>query len=195
MNQPKSLEEFWEVNQRYADQLKVLRETILTCGLSETFKWAFPTYTLKGKNLIAIGAFKDHFAIWFFQGVFLLDSANVLNNAQEGKTKAMRHWKFDSNQKLDLDLIRAYIYEAIDNHKAGKAITVKVDTSYQMPELLEKELRNKQLDNAFYDLLKGKQKEFATYISEAKQEKTRLNRLTKIIPLILEGKGLNDKYR
>jgi uncharacterized protein YdeI (YjbR/CyaY-like superfamily) len=60
---------------------------------------------------------------------------------------------------------------------------------------LEKELRNKQLDNTFYDLSKGKQKEFATYISEAKQEKTKLNRLTKIIPLILEGKGLNDKYR
>ena len=32
-------------------------------------------------------------------------------------------------------------------------------------------------------------------IGNAKQEKTRISRLEKAIPMILEGKGLNDKYR
>ena len=46
--------------------------------------------------------------------------------------------------------------------------------------------------NAF---TKGRQREFADYINEAKQEKTRLARLEKVIPLILDNVGLNDKYR
>jgi uncharacterized protein YdeI (YjbR/CyaY-like superfamily) len=33
------------------------------------------------------------------------------------------------------------------------------------------------------------------YINEAKQEKTKANRLEKIKPMILSNIGLNDKYR
>lgn len=47
---PKSLDEFWKVNLHYAKQLEVLRSIILDCGLGETFKWAFPTYTLGKKK-------------------------------------------------------------------------------------------------------------------------------------------------
>ncbi|MDA8930558.1 DUF1801 domain-containing protein [Bacteroidia bacterium] len=67
----KSLDEFWEVNAHHKAQLNTLRTIIMSCGLTETFKWAFPTYTLGGKNVVALGSFKVHYAIWFFQGVFL----------------------------------------------------------------------------------------------------------------------------
>jgi uncharacterized protein YdeI (YjbR/CyaY-like superfamily) len=52
-----------------------------------------------------------------------------------------------------------------------------------------------ELDAIFNSLTKGKQREFAEYISDAKQQKTKLNRLQKIIPLIQQNIGLNDKYR
>ncbi|MDB9883220.1 DUF1801 domain-containing protein [Bacteroidia bacterium] len=90
MKMPKSLEEFWEANKKYNKQLKALRQVTLDCGLSETFKWSFPTYTCKGANLINIAGFKNHYGIWFFQGFFLSDEAKVLTNSQKGKTKAMR---------------------------------------------------------------------------------------------------------
>ena len=44
-------------------------------------------------------------------------------------------------------------------------------------------------------MTKGKQREYADYVSDAKLEKTRLRRVEKILPLISSGVGLNDKYR
>ena len=41
----------------------------------------------------------------------------------------------------------------------------------------------------------GKRKEYAAYVIEAKREETKVKRLEKIKPMILEGIGLNDKYR
>jgi uncharacterized protein YdeI (YjbR/CyaY-like superfamily) len=41
----------------------------------------------------------------------------------------------------------------------------------------------------------GKQREYCEYISEAKRDATKLKRLEKIIPMIIEGVGLNDKYK
>lgn len=195
MQMPKNLAEFWEVNEHHSKQLSVLRESILSCGLEETFKWAFPTYTLKGKNVVAIGSFKDHFAIWFFQGVFLVDTAKMLSNAQEGKTKAMRHWKFTPTDKLEVDLIKTYVLEAIENSLAGKEVKVERKQGYEMPPELEEALKNKELHSHFFALTEGKQREYANYIAEAKQDKTKLSRVEKITPVILGGKGLNDRYR
>ena len=47
----------------------------------------------------------------------------------------------------------------------------------------------------FEKLTPGKQKEYIEYINSAKKEETKKDRLEKITPLILEGKGLNDKYK
>jgi uncharacterized protein YdeI (YjbR/CyaY-like superfamily) len=196
MKMPKSLEEFWDVNEHHGSELQVLRKIILDCGLVETFKWAFPTYTLNKKNILSLGSFKEHYAIWFFQGVFLRDEAKVLSNAQEGKTKAMRHWKFISGDDLDVDLIKTYVLEAIDNQKKGLEVKVQRDTNYEMPPELKIKLdSDANLLEAFFQLTTGKQKEYANYIADAKQETTKLKRIDKITPMILEGKGLNDKYK
>ena len=55
--------------------------------------------------------------------------------------------------------------------------------------------QNDNLNSSFKALTKGKQKDYNEYIDEAKQEKTKISRLEKIIPLILDGKGLHDKYK
>ena len=196
MQMPKSIEEFWEVNQHHSQQLQGLRNTILDCGLDETYKWAFPTYTYKGKNLVSIASFKEHYAVWFFQGVYLKDDANLLTNAQEGKTKAMRQWKVLTDDTIDTDLLKTYVLEAIDNCIAGKEVKIVRDTSYDLPIELENRLGKKpELNEAFFSLTPGKQKEYANYISEAKQDATKLKRIKKISPMILSGMGLNDKYR
>ena len=62
----------------------------------------------------------------------------------------------------------------------------------QLKETLEK---NSKLHTSFNAFSLYKQKEFAEYINEAKQEKTKRNRLEKILPMIEKGMGLNDAYR
>lgn len=196
MKWPKSIEEFWEVNVKYQRELQLLRHVMLDCGLKEEFKWSFPTYTWNKKNIVALGGFKNHYALWFFQGVFLNDESNVLTNAQEGKTKAMRHWKMMKDEDVDLDLVKSYVLEAIDNQKAGKEVKVERNTSYTLDEIFKNYLKeNSAVNSAFHSLSKGKQKEYAYYITDAKQEATKRRRLDKIIPMILEGVGLNDRYK
>jgi uncharacterized protein YdeI (YjbR/CyaY-like superfamily) len=51
------------------------------------------------------------------------------------------------------------------------------------------------LNDAFAKFSPYKQKEFIELIETAKQEKTKLARLEKIKPMILNHIGLNDKYR
>jgi len=48
---------------------------------------------------------------------------------------------------------------------------------------------------SFEGLTFYKQNEYIMYIAIAKKEATRVARLQKIVPMILNGVGLHDKYR
>lgn len=109
MKKVSSVEEYIEINAHFAEELSKLREIINSTELKETIKWSAPTYTLDGKNVIGLGAFKNHFGIWFFQGVFLKDEANLLVNAQENKTKALRQMRFESMADINKSAILNYV--------------------------------------------------------------------------------------
>ena len=65
-----SIEEYIEVNSKWSEALTILRDIVNTTEVEETIKWSAPVYTVNGKNVIGIGAFKNHFGIWFFNSVF-----------------------------------------------------------------------------------------------------------------------------
>jgi len=181
----------------FAEHLTKIRKILLSTELEETIKWGMPTYTIHGKNIIGIGAFKSHYGLWFFQGGLLKDTHKVLTNAQDGKTKAMRQWRYTKNSKIDTKLILNYINEAITNEKKG--LRIKPHRTKKLlnipPELTTVLNNNEQLIKAFDALTFSKKREFAIYISEAKRETTKINRLEKITPMILNNTGLNDKYK
>ncbi len=188
---------YFEKDQPYKAEIAVLREIALSTELEETVKWGAPVYTIQNKNVMGIMAFKSHYGLWFFNGVFLSDPENVLENAQEGKTKAMRHWKFREDDVLDKSLVREYMLEAIENQKRGLSVKPeRKKTSAQIPELLQSALNSDSgLKIRFEGLSPYKQREYCEYIDTAKQEKTKSNRLEKILPMIAAGIGMNDKYR
>ena len=129
------------------------------------------------------------------QGALLKDEKKVLINAQEGKTKGMRQWRFSSEEEMDDTLILSYIHEAINNQKEGKEVKPEAKTLSIPPELKEALAADAQLAETFDTLSTSVKREFAEYITEAKKEETRHRRLQKIIPMIQQGIGLNDKYR
>ena len=192
-----SIEEYIENNAHYAEELNILRNIINTTELEETVKWSMPTYCLNGKNVLGIGAFKNHFCLWFHNGVFLKDEHNLLINAQENKTKALRQMRFKTKEDINKPAVLAYIKEAIENQKAGKEIKPKRATKKVLiPNELNNVLKhNPELKKSFKALTPGKQREYCEYISEAKRDATKQSRLTKITPMIISGVGLNDKYK
>ena len=197
MKKVSSVEDYIETNETFSEALTLLRELFLSTELTETLKWNAPVYTINTKNVMGLGAFKNHFGIWFFNGIFLKDEHNVLTNAQEGKTKALRQMKFSSINDIDKNIVLKYVKEAIENQKAGKEI--KADRSKKetvIPDELNAILKsNSDLMIGFETLTPYKQREYCDYINSAKRETTKQNRLIKIKPMILKGIGLNDKYK
>lgn len=181
---------------KWIDCEEFMNQLILQTELKKEFKWGTDIYTLNGKNVIGWAGFKNFFSLWFYNGVFLEDRDNVLVTASEGKTKALRQWRFKSVQEMDSQKILSYIDESIQTIIDGKEIKIE-RTPAQPPEGFLKEAleQDRVLKQAFDNLTPGKQKDYTAYINEAKQEKTKQTRMEKITPLILEGKGLHDKYK
>ncbi len=183
-------------HEKWSKELSKLRSIFQKTELTEEVKWGAPAYTLNGKIVAGLAGFKNHYAIWFHQGVFLKNKENKLVNAQEGVTKALRQWRFEEGDPIETDLILKYIQEAIENCIAGKELKPKRKKEVSIPPLLEKAFKeNKTLASAFKKLTPGKQREYANHISEAKRDATKESRLQKITPMIIEGKGLHDKYK
>jgi uncharacterized protein YdeI (YjbR/CyaY-like superfamily) len=106
---------------RWQSSLLLLRQRLLQAKLQEKIKWGMPTYCINNNNLIGLGAFKHHFGLWFFSGSAIDDSDKVLINAQQGKTKHMRQWRFTLGDELNIALIDDYIQRAILAHQAKQA--------------------------------------------------------------------------
>ena len=197
MRRAKTVEEYITAGPEWQDCLILLRELFNTTRLEEGIKWGMPVYTLENKNVAGFSAFKSYVGIWFYQGVFLSDPEKKLISAQ-ARTKGMRQWRFSGVEEImkNRNLILRYLEEAIRNQAEGKEIQAERKKEFTLPaELLEAFRSNPALKDRFEGFTPGKRREFAQYISEAKQEKTRLSRLEKVTPLILEGIGLNDRYR
>jgi uncharacterized protein YdeI (YjbR/CyaY-like superfamily) len=195
LNKSKTVDDYI-AGAQWQDALVKLREILLATELEETVKWGSPVYALNGKNIVGLGSFKAYAGLWFFQGSFLKDEKKKLINAQEGKTKGLRQWRFSSTEEIDADLVKAYIFEAIENQKLGKEIKPTRGKELAIPLELENALnQNEALQMTFNELSLSCKREYAEYIAEAKREDTKIRRLEKIIPMIMEKAGLNDKYK
>lgn len=185
----------WNKTNQWENEIEQLHAIIRKTSLVETTKWGGSVYTHKNKNVVGIGGFKSYFGIWFYNGVFLKDEKKLLINANEENTKSLRQMRFTSVNEIDEKLILYYINEAIEIEEKGLFIP-KEKKETIIPELLQNEMdKNQELLSKFNVFSPYKQREFIEHLTSAKQEKTQLARLEKIIPLIIEGKGLNDKYR
>ena len=196
MKKFQDVDQFFDALERNESELRRLRKIVNSTPLIETLKWSFPCYTHNGKNVLGLGSFKSYFGIWFFQGALLADPESVLQNAQEGKTAAMRQWRMSSSKDIKTRVIKAYIKEAIALVEEGKEVKPRQKKSLVMPDLLTAAFKkNKRAKTAFGNLTPGRQREYADHVSEAKREETKVKRIAKIIPMIIAGKSLHDKYK
>ncbi|MEM9261017.1 MAG: DUF1801 domain-containing protein [Bacteroidota bacterium] len=197
MDAPKDVDSFIaQADPDWQPGLRALREVLAATDLEESIKWRFPVYSFGKKNVAGIGIAKTYAGVWFFQGALLSDPAGRLVNAQEGKTVALRQLRFASPEDIDLELVQAYIDEAIENQRMGLELKPQAAPVAAIPpELAEVFATQSGVAAAFEQFPPYKQREFCEHISSAKRAATKQNRLEKIIPMILGGVGLSDKYR
>lgn len=185
---------FFEKESPWKAEYGLLRKRILDCGLQEELKWGHPCYTYKGSNIVLIHGFKDYCALLFHKGALLKDPENLLIQQTEN-VQAARQLRFTNSKEIreQDDLIRTYVYEAIEVEKAGLEVPKKKTSEYEVPEELSLEFgEDPDFEKAFKALTPGRQRGYLLYFSGAKQAKTRKSRIEKYRQAILDGKGMND---
>ncbi len=180
---------------RWDLELAYLREIVLSTGLNEVRKWGVPCYMYGKHNVAIIGAFKDYFSLSFFKGVLLEDKDKVLEKPGEN-SQASRLFRLRSMDELKAveQLIRQYLFEAIEIERSGSKVEMKANSSLVYPEELEAFFEKDPLFKmAFEALTPGKKRGYILHFDQAKQSATRISRIEKCKPKILEGKGFQDR--
>jgi len=179
---------------RWEAEIAEMRRVLAGFAMKEERKWGQPTYTLDGKNVVILQAFKEYFGLGFFQGALLKDSKKLL--VQLGQVQAGRVMKFNSVKEIRAKAatIKAYVREAMTVEKAGLRIEPKKTSAFPVPEeLTESFRRNARFKRAFDALTPGRQRGYLYHFAGAKRSATRVARIEKAMPAILEGRGFLER--
>ncbi|MBP9186060.1 MAG: YdeI/OmpD-associated family protein [Bacteroidia bacterium] len=185
---------FFNKDTKWQELYAELRTIAIDCKLTEELKWGCPCYTINNNNIVLIHGFKDYCALLFMQGALLKDPKNILIQ-QTKNVQAARQIRFTNIDEIlkNKSTIKSYVKEAIALNKAGLKVELKKTTAYNMPEEFKNILDDMpELKTAFYALTPGRQRGYLLYFSTAKQVKTRVSRIEKHLPRILDGKGIED---
>jgi len=186
---------FFNEASQWQEEYGKLRMIALDCGLAEELKWGCPCYGFQGSNIVLIHGFKEYCAYLFFKGVLLSDSHGILIQQTEN-VQVPRQVRFTNVEEIiELEqVLKAYIYEAIEVEKAGLKVELKKTSDYTVPQEFQYKLDHiPALKSAFAALTPGRQRGYLFHFSQPKQSKTREARVEKYMPKILDGKGLDDE--
>lgn len=174
--------------------LEALRALVLASGLEEELKWGCPCYTLEGKNVVMVSAFKEFCALQFFKGAALADEEGLLVTPGPNSRFA-RYLKFTSLEQVESKrtLVKRFLEQAIALERAGTKVTPTRDREPVPKELARRLASDPALRKAFEALTPGRQRSHVLHVSGAKQGETRERRVDKCAKDILAGRGFNER--
>jgi len=180
--------------EKWASVTDALRKLLVEGGLVEELKWGKACFTFNEKNVAIVIPLKEACALSFFKGALLGDPKHVLQKI--GEAQAGRWIKFTSAQDVSAmrATLKSYVRKAIELEKSGKKVVLNKASEYAVPEELQVRLDGApELKAAFERLTPGRRKSYIFHVSDAKQAKTRAARVEKCVPMILSGRGFNER--
>ncbi|MFA9431700.1 YdeI family protein [Egicoccus sp. AB-alg2] len=184
---------YLEASEQWPEEIRALRPLLVSAGLDETIKWGKPCYTHGDANIAIVQEFADNLALMFFKGILLDDPAGLLEEVGPN-SHAARRMMFTSVKDVEThaDAVAEYVQQAIAVEDAGTEVPPRPDEELA-PELAERLAGDPELAASFDGLTPGRQRAYNLHVSAAKQSTTRERRVDKIVPRILEGRGLSDR--
>ena len=178
----------------WAEGLAALRQVCLRAGLQETAKWGHPCYMHAGRNIAILGAFRGDVRITFFNASLLQDKTGLLTRQGENTRHPDCLRVTDAAEIAWLTpALRDLIAEAKAHAEAGTKPEKEPQALVLPDELIAALDADPQLAEAFHALTPGRQKSHALAVGSAKASATRLARIAKLTPLILAGKGAQER--
>ena len=158
----------------------------------ETLKWSAPAFTVDGKILLMMAAFKEHAALNFWRGQELRgEQANADAMGQFGKLSSVEDLPADA--ELDA-LIRQAAELARSVPAPRKPKHAPKPAPKMHPEFAEALTAAPKAKAALDGFPPSAQRDYLEWISDAKQDATRRKRIVTAIEWLSEGKRRHWKY-
>jgi uncharacterized protein YdeI (YjbR/CyaY-like superfamily) len=167
--------------------------------VQETIKWGMPSFEYKGP-FIGMAAFKAHAVFGFWKAKLLKDPKNYLGDRAADGGEAMGHGgRLTKVSDLPPDkAMLDFIKQAKKLNDEGVKLPAKEKKAKAPlkvpPYFLTAIRKNKKALNTFENFSYSNKKEYVQWITEAKTEATREQRLETAVEWMAEGKVRNWKY-
>ena len=162
-------------------------------GVEEAVKWSAPGFTLNGKILLMMAAFKQHAALNFWRGQEIGDgSPKAGAMGQFGRLTTVNDLPPDDQFDAMLREAAALAETAPAPRKTKHAPKPPVEMHPDFAAALAKAPKSKAVLDGFPP---SAQRDYLEWISEAKQDATRTKRIATAVEWLAEGKRRHWKYQ
>lgn len=165
--------------------------------VEETWRWDKPHFDHAG-IMVGICGFKEHVAVWFHKGALLKDPKHLFEAVAKGDEKGMRAYKLHEGDKINeaafIDLVKQAVAINVKGTKLQDAKPAR--KALQVPEELAAVLHKDPVASANWEAFTySVKKEYAEWITDAKQEETRKRRIAQALEKIRAGETKEEKHR
>jgi len=177
--------------------LKHLRKAIHAgCPeVQETIKWSRPHFDYKGV-MCGMAAFKEHCAFGFWKADLIIDRDKPKEKTGMGSFGSIKSLADLPNEKTLVGYVKKAAALNEDGIKAPGRPKPKKRAAVPMPEDFAAALKkNAKARQTFDGFSPSHRREYLEWITEAKREETRKERITKTLRLLAEGKSRHWKYQ
>jgi uncharacterized protein YdeI (YjbR/CyaY-like superfamily) len=162
--------------------------------VEETMKWSMPHFDYKGV-MCGMAAFKAHCAFGFWKSELILDRDKQAEKSGMGSFGCIKSLKDLPNEKT----LIGYVKKAAALNEAGIKVPGRAQPKKRAPIPVPPYFaaalkKNAQARKTFEAFPPSHRREYLEWVTEAKREETRNERLTKTIKWLAEGKSRNWKY-
>ena len=163
-------------------------------NVEETLKWSMPHFDYKG-ILCGMAAFKEHCAFGFWKSELIFDRDKQPEKSGMGSFGSIKSLKDLPNEKT----LIGYVKKAAALNEAGIKVPGRTQpkkrASIPIPDDLAAALKkNAKARQTFESFAPSQRREYLEWITEAKREGTRNQRLAQTMKWLAEGKARNWKY-
>ena len=161
--------------------------------VQEAVKWSMPFFTLGGKNLANMEAFKEHAAFGFWEGLGVQTPKADEAMGHFGRIRSLDDLP---DQKELVAMIRSVAERLRANTSTSKKTKPKPVKVPPLPADFAKAIAaNTDAQKTYDGFSPGYRRDYIIWVTEAKRAETRLKRMATAVEWMAEGKDLNWKYR
>lgn len=158
----------------------------------EAIKWGMPFFTLRGKNLANMAAFKAHAAFGFWEGLGVVSPKADEAMGHFGKITALDDLPADD----ELHALIRTVAKKLETLSQSKPSAKKIVQVPQLPEDFSAVLVANPAAQETYDAFApGNKRDYIEWITDAKRQATREKRINQAVDWMAKGKDRNWKYR